>query len=272
VGFAIALGQNILLDRGIQVSLDLFEAPLLSPRGRTSSRSGVGKPVGRYKSNSNDKIRNAPCWRDGSYIDDDPLVDAPEELWRIAAKWRVDPNELQEKTAEMINANAFMCGAAQNPGKEVKLDFFLIHNLNCSVFFPAILQTDWLSLDQKARLLTWKGRFDLVAYAARGSPKLYLDEIANYEPRRPEQGWPELFARINIADDEAHATKVVRALASGEERCKGYTGRAFPVQGDMWLKIAHMAMDTTEKEIHVLRRWVRGAGFSSKWKMFRSRM
>jgi Questin oxidase-like len=43
-------------------------------------------------------IRNAPCWRDGSYIEDDPLVEAPKELWQTVAKWRVDPSELRERT------------------------------------------------------------------------------------------------------------------------------------------------------------------------------
>lgn len=221
---------------------------------------------------NNEAIRKSPCWRDGSYIEDDPLVDAPKELWQVAAKWHVESSELVERTAEMINVNAFLCGGAQVPNKEVKLDFFFIHSLNCSIFFTTFLEAEWLSQENKLRLLTWKGRFDLIAYAARGSPELHLHEIVKYKPRRPGQGWTELFERVNIADDEAHVTKLIRGLAHGEMVCKEFKGKMFPVQGDMWLKIAHMALDTTEKEATVLRRWVRGAGFPSQWEKFHSRI
>ncbi|OGM39343.1 hypothetical protein ABOM_012045 [Aspergillus bombycis] len=221
-----------------------------------------------------DSIRNAACWGDGSWIEDNPLTSAPKELLEIAARWRVTQEELFEKTAEMINVNAFFCGAAQNPPKEYKIDFFFIHNLNCSIFFPSFLQQKWLSLENKVRLLEWKGRFDIVAYAARGSPHLDVNEIIDYQPKRPGTGWVDLFQRVHSFDDDSHVTKFLRALAHGSRFCQGYdiiNGDRFPMKGGLWLQVAHMAMDTTEKEPIAKNRWVRGAGFPSQWDHFHSR-
>lgn len=66
----------------------------------------------------------------------------------------------------MINVNGYFSGAAQNPAKEHSIDFFFIHGLNCSIFFLSFLSQKWLSMENKVRLLEWKGRFDIVAYAA----------------------------------------------------------------------------------------------------------
>lgn len=227
------------------------------------------------KARDTDAICNAPCWGDGSWIEDNPLTSAPKELLETAAQWRVKPEELFEKTAEMINVNAYFCGAAQNPPKEYKIDFFFIHNLNCSIFFPSFLNQKWLSLENKARLLEWKGRFDIVAYAARGSPRLDLNEIINYRPKRPGTGWMDLFQRVHDFDDDSHVTKFLRALAHGSRLCQGLhinNSDHFPMRDDMWLQVAHMAMDTTEKEPVAKNRWVRGAGFPSQWAHFHSRI
>lgn len=226
------------------------------------------------KVRDNEAIRNAPCWGDGSWIEDNPLTFAPKELIETAARWRVIPEDLFEKSAEMINVNGYFCGAAQNPAKEYKIDFFFIHNLNCSIFFPSFLSQKWLSMENKVRLLEWKGRFDIVAYAARGSPRLDINEIIEYQPRRPGTGWAELFQRVHVFDDDSHVTKFLRALAHGSRFCQGYdisSSDQFPLKGEMWLQIAHMAMDITEKEPIAKHRWVRGAGFASQWDHFESR-
>lgn len=222
----------------------------------------------------NDVIRNAPCWGDGSWIENNPLAAAPKELLEVAGRWHVRPEQLIEKTAEMINVNAFFCGATQYPPKEYKIDFFFIHNLNCSIFFPCFLSQKWLGMENKIRLLEWKGRFDIVAYAARGSPRLDIKEIIDYKPKRPGTGWVDLFQRCHNFDDDSHVTKFLRALAHGSQFCQAYDindSHRFPMKGDLWLQVAHMAMDTTEKEPIAKNRWVRGAGFPSQWDHFHSR-
>ncbi|KAK0653539.1 Oxidoreductase AflY [Lasiodiplodia hormozganensis] len=218
-------------------------------------------------------IGQHPCWGNGATIPDSPLLAAPAELAAIAGAWQVDPDdELEAKTAEMVSVCAYFTAAAQRPPKKVKLDFFFMHNVNCSIFMSAMLALPWLRREEKARLLEWKGRCDIIAYANRGAPALDVKEIVGYVPKVPG-GWMDIFRRVNDFDDDSHLTKLVRALAAGERFCKPYEGvddARFPVRGDMYLKIAHMAVDAVPGETY-FNRWVRGAGFPSQWEPFPNR-
>jgi hypothetical protein len=219
----------------------------------------------------NDTIRSAACWGDGSVIDDNPLAKAPEELWKIAAQWRVPPGDLALKTAEMINVCTFYTATAQLPDKQHKLDFFLIHNVNCSIFFSALLKKDWIRDEDKARLLEWKGRYDIVAYAARGSPHMHINEVVNYRPKKPDMSWGQLFKRVNTFLDDSHVSKLLRALANGERVSREYEERAdFPMKQRMFLQTAHIALDSTEEALYQ-DRWVMGAGFKQQWAKFKNR-
>ena len=215
-------------------------------------------------------------WDGGDSLNDKILADAPQKLCEIAAKWRVDVKDLDEKTAEMINVNAFLTGAAQRPDKEVKLDFFFIHCVNASIFFSAFNAQTWLSAENKARLLEWKGRSDLLTYASRLAPELHPDEIANYTPRQSGMTWPLLIERTNkISHDDGHIPKLIRALAHGAQVCAPYEARQdlsskFPMKESGWLQIANMAVDTTTHPI-LPNRWVRGAGGARNWEKFADR-
>ncbi|GIJ88145.1 hypothetical protein Asppvi_007062 [Aspergillus pseudoviridinutans] len=272
---AEALAQTAVHKNEVAVVMLGTEAAAPATAGQTETKKQDAPSLLDLLSEvqSKEGVRDASCWGDGSWIEDIPLTKAPEELWNIAAKWRVTADELEARTAEMINVNAYFCGAAQMPPKECKLDFFLIHNLNCSIFFAAFLKQDWLAVQDKIRLLEWKGRFDVISYAARGSPKLDLQEIRNYKPRRPGTGWKDLFRRVNDFDDDSHVTKFLRGLAHGQRFCLPYQGNVcFPLPDELWLQIGHMAMDSTEKEPVARNRWVRGAGFPSQWDHFHDRM
>ena len=72
----------------------------------------------------NDKLRKSAHWEDGNKLRDGVFVRAPDEMISLASRWRVKPEELDLKTAEMINAAVYFAGAAQKPDKEVKFDFF----------------------------------------------------------------------------------------------------------------------------------------------------
>lgn len=50
------------------------------------------------------KLSKAAKWEDENKIRDGILKRAPEEMIRYASQWRVAPDELEQKTAEMINA------------------------------------------------------------------------------------------------------------------------------------------------------------------------
>ncbi|KAJ5819745.1 hypothetical protein N7474_005336 [Penicillium riverlandense] len=281
LGYGIEFNQPAIIAEGLAQSAvhkNEVSVAMLGAEAAASSLPGEPSPslidlLNQVRSNKS--VRDASCWGDGSWIEDVPLTQAPEELWRIAAQWRVQPNELKAKTAEMINVNGFMCGAAQMPPKEYKLDFFLIHNLNCSIFFASFLKQGWMSTESKIRLLEWKGRFDVISYAARGSPQLAVNEIKNYVPKRPSTGWDDLYQRVNDMDDDSHVTKFLRGMAHGEQFCEQFGAaqeERFPLSGDMWRRIGHMAVDTTEKEPVARNRWVRGAGFPSQWTHFHNRL
>ena len=207
-----------------------------------------------------------------TFLVDDPFLSAPPELLEIAACFKVDPHQLEEKTAEMIDVNAYFTGAAQRPPKRVKLDFFFIHDVNCSIFMSSIAEKSWLSRQEKATLLAWKGRFDILAYAFRGAPSLDINEVINYKPKSPGD-WNALYDRVLDFDDDSHLTKFIRAIASGERVCRPFEdagGERFPVKGKMWLQIAHMAVDSMDGETYQ-NRWVKGAGFAKQWEVFTDR-
>lgn len=209
-------------------------------------------------------------WDGGDSLNETILADAPEKLCDIASRWTVSAENLDEKTAEMINFCSFMTGAAQRPDKLIKLDFFFIHCANASIFFSILKDATWLTAENKARFLEWKGRTDLLAYASRCAPKLYPEEITEYQPKQPGLTWSTLISQVNeLTHDDGHIAKLVRALAHGELVCKPYEDQPhlkerFPLRGSSWLKIANMALDTTG-DMKVFDRWVRGAGADKNW-------
>lgn len=131
--------------------------------------------------------------------------------------------------------------------KEVRVDFFLLHCVTASIFFTSFFAQDWITPQNKARLLEWKGRFDLLTYAAAGFPELHVDEIKNYAPKVAQDGygnpWLGIIDRAIRVEDDGHTIKAIRALAHGEKLCARYhdvDGLDLPVVGDMWMKVAAM--------------------------------
>lgn len=218
---------------------------------------------------ANEKIKDAPRWEDGNKIRDGILLRAPDEMIDLAAQWHVKPDELEKRTAEMINAAAYFTGAAQNPPKQVKFDFYYMHCINCSIFFSTFLKQDWLSTGNKVRLLEWKGRVDLALYASRKSPKLLMSEITDYSPKNPGDGWEQIFKRVNRHEDDGHASKFIRAISHGRQASGPFEEKeSWPIQGDSWFKLAHMVIDSVEDDGD---HWVRSAGFPQAWEQFHDR-
>lgn len=209
-------------------------------------------------------------WDGGNSTDDKFLGNAPPNLYPIAARWRVDPKDLEEKTAEMINVNGYMAGAAQRPPKEYKIDFWFMHGVNCSMFFTAINNQPWLSRENKARLIEWKGRTDLITYCARLGPELLPDQIPAYKPKQPNMTWPLLIERVlAVEDDDGHIAKFLRAVAHASRVCAPFDGRAdlahrFPLRAEGWLTLGNMGIDTTLGCAYI-DRWIRGAGALNQW-------
>lgn len=199
---------------------------------------------------------------DGNKIRDGILARAGDRMIDIAAQVRVKAEQLEEKSAEMTNAAAYYTGGAQRADKVPKFDFYYIHCMNCTVFFPAFLKQEWLSTANKVRLLEWKIRLDLAMYASRKSPDIRLEDIRDYKPKKPS-GWDGVEDRACRFDDDGHTSKLVRAIANGADVSKPYDKKdSFRLKQDDWLQLAHMAMDSVEMpDDH----WIRSAGFDEAW-------
>ncbi|KAL9600004.1 MAG: hypothetical protein Q9219_003473 [cf. Caloplaca sp. 3 TL-2023] len=208
-------------------------------------------------------VSTAAHWDDDNKIRDGVLARAKEQMISYAGRWQVRPDDIEEATAEMINACAYITGASQRPPKQIAFDFYFMHGLNASIFLSTFIAQAWIPPTTKAKLLTWKGRYDLLLYASRRSPPLLLEEISGYVPRNQRQShWEAIFKRATVFSDDGHTAKMVRALKNGERVCEEWEGkRRWAVQGADWLKMANMVMDSRESGA----KWVRSAGFDEAW-------
>jgi Questin oxidase-like len=222
---------------------------------------------------ANDTIRNAPQWSDFGFKMRDGIVGrACEEMQTVAAQFRIKPTEedLQRRTAEMINTCAYFAGAAQREGRKRKIDFFYMHCVTSSIFFTVLIRQKWIKLEDRARLVEWKARLDLAWYAVSGCAPLDPRAITDYSnPESDNLNWDDLFSAVNKEHDDGHAAKFIRALKNGEEVSSEYEQGEweayFPMKGDMWLKLARMCQDTTKKLPTDLK-WVPFTGFEQPWK------
>ncbi|KZM27933.1 uncharacterized protein EKO05_0010063 [Ascochyta rabiei] len=213
-----------------------------------------------------DELSNAAHWEDGNKIRDGVMKRSPEKMVGIASQYTIrEDDDLEEKTAEMINAAVYFTAAAQRPPHQVKFDFYYMHCVTSSVFFSNFLSStnNFLTPATKRRLLEWKVWNDIVMYTSRHSPALHLSEITDYTPKQ-NSNWDEIILRVNKLEDDGHASKLIRALANGQKSCQPYEDKpGFVINEDMWRKIGHMAIDSVEAgEPH----WTRSCGFDQAWK------
>ncbi|KAK5693616.1 hypothetical protein LTR97_010185 [Elasticomyces elasticus] len=208
------------------------------------------------------ELREAPRWSDGNKLRDGIIGRAGARMASLASQFHVKTDELERKTAEMANAAAYFTAGAQKDGYARKYDFYYMHCVNCSIFLSTLLKLDWITDANKVRLLNWKVWNDLAMYASRKSPDIRMDLVRQYNPKE-SSGWDGIFDRVTGVEDDGHASKLVRALAHGQQICGPYEDREeFRVKHDDWLLMGHMAIDSVEAgEPH----WVRSAGFDEAW-------
>jgi hypothetical protein len=183
-----------------------------------------------------------------------------------AAQYHVPLDQLAQKTAEMMDATVFYTAAAQHPPKAVKIDFFFMHCVNASIFWPTFNSLSWISDENKVRLLEWKARLDLVMYVSRGTPPLLEGEIEEYTKETAKDvSWNSLADRLyKVKRDDGHAVKLLRALGTAERETRNLEGGK--VKRGQWVGIGRMVVDSVEDVQGTEQSaWARSVGFDKAW-------
>ncbi|KAJ5949017.1 hypothetical protein N7454_002324 [Penicillium verhagenii] len=192
-------------------------------------------------------VKSSVNFSDSNKFRDGVLHRAPKEMLQYAAQYTVSEEQIPERVADMINTVVYYTSAAQRRDKEVKIDFFFIHNLNSSIFFSTLMDLPLLGQKLKCRLLEWKGRLDLLTYRGKTGEAVISQSVAH-------------------PHDDGHLAKLVRAVAHGQNVCRLFEKKAaMPISGDMWLKIGNMAVDSTDGCGTNVAMWIRSTGFDEAW-------
>lgn len=189
----------------------------------------------------------------------------------MAAQYRLDPKsnsplkDASTAVAEQMATLALVTMSSQNPAKRIKLDFYMIHVLNASLFLPAITSSPLIPGEAAQRLVEWKARYDMLVYAQLRCPTLYPSETKGLQPSAELSDWQAIFNAACAAHDDGHLPKVVRALAGGEHYCKTFENEPWcALKGDEWRRMAALAIESSETSGSEPQ-WIRNAGLNESW-------
>lgn len=159
----------------------------------------------------------------------------PEEIARIASQWEVDTSKgqdgLDEKVEELVWLATLLLVGTGKKGRKPRLDFFLMHILNVSIFVPSFLKViptteskvklvrSLLPVILMYTILRGRPRIDadlMMSYTASPSPPIALakpDASALGDATNAEyvDPWPAIVSSVQYAPD-AHTVKAIRAL------------------------------------------------------------
>ena len=76
---------------------------------------------------SNKKLSTAAEWSDDNKVRDGIMARASDEMLKYTSQWIVTPENLEEKTVEMINSTIYFTAAAQHPPKQVFYPLICAH-------------------------------------------------------------------------------------------------------------------------------------------------
>ncbi|KAK1144750.1 hypothetical protein N8T08_004761 [Aspergillus melleus] len=271
LGFGIEFNQPAIVAQALAqaaVHEDYLGSSFFSPAEKTALEADEKKTLIEImdQMRADMKLSTAAHHEDDDRFSEGFLKRAPEVIAHCS-QWTVPEDKLHERLAEMMNTAIYWTATAQNPEKEIKLDFFYLHSVNSAILFKAFMDLPYLSSHSKSRLLEMKGRMDLLNWASRNMPKPELKDVIDYNVFHD---WPEVFAQsCKHPTDDGHLPKYVRAVAYARELCRPYETEArngFLVKGDMWIRIANMAVDSVGEIPGDM--WVRGAGFAEPWAKF----
>ena len=69
----------------------------------------------------NKKLSTAAEWNQPNKVRDGIIAHASDEMLKYTSQWIVTPENLEQKTVEMINSTIYFTAAAQHPPKQVAL-------------------------------------------------------------------------------------------------------------------------------------------------------
>ncbi|KAI0689698.1 hypothetical protein BC835DRAFT_229768 [Cytidiella melzeri] len=227
------------------------------------------------------------------------------EIVRLSNLWVVDHSDIESKIEELIWTATLLLVSSGKQNRKPRLDFFLMHFLNASIFLPSLVST-LPRAESKTTLLRTMIPVMLLYLLIRGRPRIDADLVMGYTsiPRPPttptpqpakstlgEPGqeaylnpWPEILQSVVHAPD-AHTVKAIRALyygarmygttqkggaigaflPNGEETVKGMAN----VDGTVFVRAAGMVMNTLGWVSHGQGEgsWDRSAlGWEDAWK------
>lgn len=216
---------------------------------------------------ADEKLRTAAEWSDDNKLQG-VIARALPNIVEIASRVRVRPDNLYEKVKESINLSAQICAGAIRKDKKIMFDFYLMHSHNSSIFLSPIAEADWISTEAKCRVVEWKVRYDLIAYAARRSPEIHLDEVENYVPMTKDDAnpWMSIVERGLKVKDDGHTIKMLRAILHGEEVAQHQGPKDGMLTGKMWQNYGAMVIDSVWGLENEENFWIRSAGFDEAWK------
>ena len=162
----------------------------------------------------------------------------PEEIRRLSALWFAadEPDEqLNIKVEELFWATTLLLAGTGKPGRKPRMDFFLMHLLNATLFLPSLLKAiptqrsradltqAFLATALMIIILRGRPRIDtelMMSYCANpnpphieGAPILPVDSSAIGDPNDPAciNPWTNILSSVIYAPDP-HTVKAIRAL------------------------------------------------------------
>ena len=114
LGFGVEFKQPAIVAEALAQAAvhDSWIGSFMLDAEKAAASNGKGKPMVELldEVRADKKLSSAAHWDDSNKIRDGILVRAPDEMLRIAAKWKVLPGAIIEKTAEMTNVSFALWG------------------------------------------------------------------------------------------------------------------------------------------------------------------
>ncbi|KAK4687208.1 hypothetical protein P7C73_g2910, partial [Tremellales sp. Uapishka_1] len=276
VGFGLEFGDKIVLAEGLAeaaVHSPDLEAALFPDDWPQATLPNHPNEPSKSLLDIYTEFSTLPSLAPGPYDPDalintrlkDALKDGKaDETRRLVSLWSLEDVDLegqglQKKLEEIAILTTLLTGATGRPGKEKRVDFFLMHTLTSSIFLPSYLSP--LSLSERRIVLQSYLLVVLHTVLARGRPKLDTALLMSYSENPSAKdykvsakgtdtiGAPTYNPWTHIIDTSLHAKdshvpKAIRSLVHYSS-LYGNTQEQDGIDGTIFIRCAGAVMDVT---------------------------